>query len=191
MDTYRNDVTAQGSALVLTAQDLFYRLLGAYDARVRHTVGVVRQAMGVVRTVDPGDADLLLAAAWLHDIGCARLAQDSGFHPLDGALLLQRYGWLERLCGFVAFHAGAYFLAADLGLGPALRAFRDEPGAVRDALTYADQTVGPYGERLPVEHRLDESLRRHGRHSPHARVHAERAPYVRSAVERVHQRMAI
>ena len=45
MDTYRNDVTAQGSALVLTAQDLFYRLLGVYDARVRHTVGVVRPTL--------------------------------------------------------------------------------------------------------------------------------------------------
>jgi hypothetical protein len=53
VDTYRDDVTAQGSALVLTAQDLFHRLLGAYDARVRHTVGVVRQATSPARCATP------------------------------------------------------------------------------------------------------------------------------------------
>ena len=182
---------AYDSPLVLKAQDLFQWLLGSEADRARHTLGVVGQAQSLVRTIDPFDADLLLAAAWLHDVGHAKQARDSGFPPLDGARFLQQAGWPARLSGLVAFHSGAYYLALDLGLGPALRAFRDEPGPVRDALTYADQTTGPFGEHLSIEHRMDEALRRHGPESPHSRVHPQRAPYLRSAAERVHQRMGL
>ena len=90
----------------------------------------------------------------------------------------------------VAFHSGAYFIAVDLDLGRELRVFRDEPGPVRDALAYADQTTGRFGEPVAIDDRLDEALRRHGPDSPHMRVHAERAPYIRSAAERVRQRLA-
>jgi hypothetical protein len=183
------DVGAYDSPLVLKAQDLFQWLLGSEDDRARHTLGVVQRAHSLIGTIDPFDADLLLAGAWLHEIGNAKQARDTAFAPLDGARFLHRAGWPSRLCGLVAFHSGAYYLALDLGLGPALRAFRDEPGPVRDALTYADQTTGPFGEHLSIEHRMDEALRRHGPDSPHTRVHAQRAPYIRSAAERVHQRL--
>jgi putative nucleotidyltransferase with HDIG domain len=45
------------------------------------------------------DADLLVVAAWLHDIGYAPDVQDTGFHPLDGARYLRRLDADPRLCG--------------------------------------------------------------------------------------------
>lgn len=38
------------------------------------------------------DRDLLVAAAWLHDIGYAPELRDTGFHPLDGARHLEALG---------------------------------------------------------------------------------------------------
>ena len=52
--------------------------------RWAHTRGVARTA----RELSPilgADADLVLAAAWLHDIGYAPAVAVTGFHPLDGA----------------------------------------------------------------------------------------------------------
>ena len=37
------------------------------------------------------DADLLVCAAWLHDIGYAPSVADTGFHSLDGARLVESY----------------------------------------------------------------------------------------------------
>ena len=55
--------------------------------RWAHTQGVAAQA----RTLKPilgKNTDLLVAAAWLHDIGYAPDLVDTGFHPLDGARFL-------------------------------------------------------------------------------------------------------
>jgi hypothetical protein len=66
----------------------------------------------------------------------------------------------------------------------AFPAHRHACGPVADALTYADQTTGPTGERMDVEDRLAGMLRRHGPDSPNARVHDQRAPAIRAAVDR-------
>jgi hypothetical protein len=83
------------------------------------------------------------------------------------------------------------FVARPLCLHLQLRAYRDERSPVTDALAYADQTVGARGERLPIEERLADMLRRHGPGSPQAAVHGIRAPYLRAAAERVEQRLRL
>ena len=60
---------------------------------------------------------------------------------------------------------------------------------VADALTYADQTVGPRGTRLDIHSRLADMLDRHGPDSPNARVHHRRGPYLLAVAERVECRM--
>lgn len=58
-------------------------LLGVGTARWHHSAGVATAAASLSRMFSEEDAELLVAAAWLHDIGyCAELL-DTGFHPLD------------------------------------------------------------------------------------------------------------
>ena len=55
--------------------------------RWAHRQGVAAQAR-TLEVILGKDADLLVAAAWLHDIGYAPDLVDTGFHPLDGARYL-------------------------------------------------------------------------------------------------------
>jgi hypothetical protein len=52
------------------------------------------------------DRDVLLAAAYLHDLGYAPSLVRTGLHPLDGSRHLRARGH-ERLAGLVAYHSGA------------------------------------------------------------------------------------
>ena len=137
--------------------------------------------------VPAADRPVLVASAWLHDIGYAQLLRRSGFHSLDGAWYLQDHHWPAPLPGLVAHHSAARFVAAVRGLADRMHTFpasRYAYGPVADALTYADQTTGPTGEHMDVEDRLAGMLRRHGPDSPNARVHHLRAPVIRAAVHR-------
>jgi putative nucleotidyltransferase with HDIG domain len=163
-------------------------LLGLPD-RWRHTIAVARRAKELADAVDPGDREVLSAAAWLHDVGYSAGVADTGFHPLDGARFLDNRGWPPRLCALVAHHSGARFVARPLRLDLLLRTYRDEGSPVTDALAYAYQTVGARGEPLPIVECLADMLRRHGPGSPQAAAHHVRAPYLLAAAERVEQRL--
>src|SRR3954447_6620490 len=71
-----------------------------------HVQAVAAKAEGL-RPAAGDEADLLVMAAWLHDIGYAPGLVDTGFHPLDGARYLQGLGVDPRLCALVANHSGA------------------------------------------------------------------------------------
>jgi hypothetical protein len=130
--------------------------------RWKHTQSVAERAEAVA-IVEPGDRDVLVAAAWLHDVGYAPAIVRLGFHPLDGARYLRDLGASERLCGLVAHHSGAAIEAKLRGLDAFLGAeFPREQSAVADALWYADLTTGPGGEALTVEERLAEITDRYG-----------------------------
>jgi putative nucleotidyltransferase with HDIG domain len=165
-----------------------FLLRGDLPERWQHTVSVAGRAAELASTVGPDERATLEAAAWLHDIGYAEPLRDTGFHPMDGARFLDRYGWPARISALVAHHSGARFVARIRGLGTGLDRYDHEESAVSDALTYADQTTGPHGERLPITARLAEMLRRHGPHSPQALVHRERAPYLLTVAARVERR---
>jgi HD domain-containing protein len=180
--------TVTGHPLVRAACGLAHQLLGDLDRRWRHTQGVAGRAVHAAAAVPEADRPLLVAAAWLHDIGYALPLRRSGFHPLDGAWHLQEREWPEPIPGLVAHHSAARFVAAAWGLAVRMRPFpaaRCATGSVADALTYADQTTGADGQVMNVEARLAEMLRRHGPDSPNARVHPQRAPAIRAAVARV------
>jgi putative nucleotidyltransferase with HDIG domain len=173
------------------ARDLAQRLLVALPERWRHTIGVARRAERLVGVLaSRGEAEALLAAAWLHDIGYAAALRDTGFHPLDGARHLRAEGWPPRIAGLVAHHSAAVWVARARGLAAELGEFAGEDSPVSDALTYADQTVGPNGRAMSVEQRLADMLQRHGPDSPNAAVHDQRVPCLLAAVHRVEQRLA-
>jgi hypothetical protein len=67
--------------------------------------------------------------------------------------------------------------------------FDFEDGPVSDALTYAEQTVGPHGRRMTVPYRVVETITRHGVESSNGRASVERVPYLLAVADRVEQRL--
>jgi putative nucleotidyltransferase with HDIG domain len=181
--------TTYPSIRIRDARDLAQVLLGALPGRWRHTIGVARRAEELAGTLDE-DPEPLIAAAWLHDIGYAEPARDTGFHPLDGARYLDRRHWPARISALVAHHSGACFVARVRGLAAELDGYPDERSPVADALTYADQTTGPAGQRMTVAQRMADMLARHGTESPNAAVHHLRGPYLLAVAGRVEGRLA-
>ncbi|MEV6350710.1 HD domain-containing protein [Actinoplanes sp. NPDC051851] len=175
--------------LTLAARDLAEVLLGDMGNRWLHSAGVAARAAELAVRLDL-DADLLTAAAWLHDIGYAEPTVRSGFHPLDGADHLTRAGWPIRIAGMVAYHSGAKFIAAARGLDEALSAYPEERTVLADTLTYADQTVGPRGDRVDPAQRYAEMLHRHGPTSWNALVDPDRGPHLRTIATRIESLLA-
>jgi hypothetical protein len=150
----------------------------------------VRQVAATARTLAPvaGDhADLLTAAAWLHDVGYAPAISDTGFHPLDGARHLRHAERADDLlCRLVAYHSCAVIEAAHRGLAATLaREFRPPPPALADALTYCDMTTGPDGQPMPVHQRLAEARTRYGPGHVVSRSLARSGPHLTASVTRV------
>ena len=168
------------------AHSLITRLLRGLPDRLAHSVLAGVQARRVRATVPVADADLLVSAALLHDIGYAPALSQTGFHPIDGADFLVMLGAPRRLAALVAHHSQSHLLAAAHGLLPALSRFRREEGPVTDALVYADMTAGPDGTPMSVPDRLADIAARHAHEDPEL-VAARRArvPLLLAATQRV------
>lgn len=147
------------------AEDHARRLLSPLGRRWRHAEEVADSARELASCLVPEDADLLVAAAYLHDIGYAPELAISGFHPLDGARHLRSLGH-ERLAGLVAHHTRARYEARLRGLEEALGDFDDEGSLVSEALAYCDLTTGPSGQRMAPMQRLADVESRYGEDSP-------------------------
>lgn len=147
-------------------------LLADLPKRWAHTQEVARHARWAAAGVRDDDADLLVAAAFLHDIGYAEPIAHTGFHPLDGAVHLQGLG-LGELARLVANHSGAHVEADHRGLAEELARFPRTHGPVSDALTYSDVTSGPTGQPMQPGDRFEEIVDRHGADSVVARSRAE------------------
>jgi putative nucleotidyltransferase with HDIG domain len=182
--------TTGASARVNVARTLAEGLVGELGDRWAHTIGVAQRAEELSVTVASTEREVLVVAAWLHDIGYSPGLRASGFHPLDGAAYLHQHGWPDRVCALVAHHSGARFIARVLGLHHALDRYPHEQSPVSDALTYADQTTGPQGQPVSMDERIAEMLTRRGDNSPHAKVQHLREPYLRAVAERVQRRLS-
>jgi hypothetical protein len=100
-------------------------LLAPLGDRWAHVQGVVRQAQEVAAILPVEEREVLVAAAYLHDLGYAHALVETGFHALDGARHLRVLGH-ERLAGLVAYHSGAGGEAELRGLTAELAEFADE-----------------------------------------------------------------
>ncbi|MEU5780936.1 HDIG domain-containing metalloprotein [Micromonospora lupini] len=137
------------------------------------------------------DADVLTAAAWLHDIGYAPDVADTGFHALDGARWLRRRGFADRIAALVAHHSCAVHEADERGLGQALtNEFPREETPTSDALWYADMTTGPDGQDLTVDERLTEIRQRYGPDDVVTRFWQRAEPMLRHAIRRTQHRLS-
>jgi hypothetical protein len=124
------------------AERTAHRLLAPLEARWRHTLRVVERAQSFRNVLHVDELEVLLAAAYLHDIGYAPELAEADFHPLDGARFV-RDSRHERLAGLVAHHSASDAEAEERGLAEALAEFPAEDSLVACALTYSDLTTGP------------------------------------------------
>jgi hypothetical protein len=167
---------------------------GQLPCRWAHILGVAAKAEATAPALTH-DPDVLIAAAWLHDIGYtpAIAAGGTGFHSLDGARYLRDTRRASPLiCRLVARHSCALDGAAELGLAADLaREFPGPPGDLADALTYCDMTTtSPGGAPVPVGQRLAEICARYGPGHTVARTITKSAPQITMAVQRVSDRIA-
>ncbi|GAA4874411.1 HDIG domain-containing protein [Pseudonocardia benzenivorans] len=158
--------------------------------RWAHVQAVAALATDIGRAVDPSERGLLIAAAWLHDIGYSSEIGHTRFHPLDGARYLRGEGWPELVVNLVAHHSGARFEADRRGLGAELGEFPFPDGPVLDALALADLTTGPAGERLTYDERISEILRRYPEDDPVHQAWLTATPVLRESVQRAQARLA-
>jgi HD superfamily phosphodiesterase len=146
------------------AEPLARKLLeGPLPRRWAHVQGVAAQARSLAPMLGD-DADLLEAAAWLHDIGYTPDLAVTGFHPLDGARYLSEVEHADpRLCSLVAHHSCAGIEAEERGLaGELFREFPRVDAILEDALAYCDMTTTPTGHVVTVHDRLSEIVERYG-----------------------------
>ncbi|GGX50887.1 hypothetical protein GCM10010341_85550 [Streptomyces noursei] len=156
-------------------------------------MGVARRAASIGAILGK-DADLLMAAALLHDVGYAPRLARTGFHPLDGARFLRdEHGADERLVRLVGNHSFALLEAEERGLREELEAefpLLEEPLLV-DALVYCDMTTTPDGEPTTARDRVAEIVGRYGADSVVGRFIRRAAPEIFAAVERVEAALAV
>lgn len=176
-------------SLTVWAFDVAREKLEALPRRWAHVQGVARQARAV-RVLAGPDAELLEAAAILHDVGYAPDLVRTGFHPLDGAAYLAEIGAPPRLVHLVAHHSYAWLEAQLRGLAEEMGKFTDERGPIRDALWYCDQTTSPDGEVVTAQARVAEIKQRYGPGNLVTRFITEAAPELLAAVQRTEGRMA-
>jgi len=171
------------------AAELARKLLEApLPRRWAHVQGVAAQARSLAPILGD-DADLLEAAAWLHDIGYSPELADTGFHPLDGARYLRDIEHADTaLCRLVANHSCAILEAEERGLADVLASeFPFPHPKLSDALAYCDMTTTPTGDMVSVHDRLSEITERYGPNSVVTKFIRKAQPQLVSSVVRTGQ----
>ena len=180
------------TTLASWAQQLARALLQeSLPRRWAHVQGVAARAHSLAAVLG-ADADLLEAAAWLHDIGYAPDLNVTGLHALDGARYLRDAQHADAmLCRLVAHHSCAIIEAGERGLAEVLGLeFEPAPQELSSVLTYCDMTTSPDGELVPVEQRLAEIHDRYGPGHLVSRSIQRATPMILRAVEQVNDRAA-
>ncbi len=159
--------------------------------RWAHVQGVAARARSLAPVLD-ADADLLEAAAWLHDTGYAPGLAATGLHALDGARYLRDAQHADALlCRLVAHHSCAIIEAGERGLAGVLgRESGPPPDVLGSALTFCDMTTSPDGEPVPVNRRLAEIHDRYGPGHLASRSIQRATPMILRAVGQVQDRAA-
>jgi putative nucleotidyltransferase with HDIG domain len=157
--------------------------------RWAHSLGVLRAAQRIAPALG-ANAELLAAAAVLHDVGYAPEAIDTHQHMIDGGRYLRSKGVDDRICVIVAHHTSSPWEARELGLADALAEFAVTQPQLVDAITYCDLSSSPNGLDVDPATRLDEVLSRYGEgHVVYRAVSAAR-PHLLAMCARVETRLS-
>jgi putative nucleotidyltransferase with HDIG domain len=166
------------------------KLAESLPRRWRHVRAVAAKSARIAVILPEAERPLLVAAAWLHDVGYAPDLALTGLHALDGARWLRGMEFDERVVTMVANHSCATYEADERGLGKQLRSeFPAHPSPLADCLWYADMTTGPDGQDFDVLERLEEVRARCGPDHIVTRFWAKAEPTIVAAVRRTEQRL--
>jgi hypothetical protein len=163
--------------------------LSPLGRRWTHVRAVAERARQVAAALPMDDADLLVPAAYLHDVGYAPALATERFHPLDGGRFVRAAGH-ERLACLVAHHSGARREAVLRGYSDYSSEFTYENTLLAQALTYCDMTRGPAGQPVTVRERVAEIVERYGSEHTSARAIAASKPEFLDIEERLDVLMA-
>ncbi len=159
--------------------------------RWAHSQGVAERAKTLAPVLGP-DADLLTAAAVLHDIGYSPDLVKTGLHPLDGARYLRTTANAdERIVRLVAHHSCAWMEAEARGLHGELETefpLMDSP--LNDALCYCDMNTTPDGTPTNPVDRINEISGRYGPDSLIGRFIRRAEPEILASTARVLNQVA-
>jgi putative nucleotidyltransferase with HDIG domain len=158
--------------------------------RWTHSLGVAERARSL-KPILGEEAELLEAAAVLHDVGYSPRIATTGFHPLDGARFLREQEAMdERVVRLVAHHSCALLEAEERGLRGELESEFDlERPPLVDALLFCDMTTTPDGGPTNSQARVAEIVGRYGPDTIVGRFIQRAAPEIHAAVQRVEDRL--
>lgn len=159
--------------------------------RWKHSLGVAERARTLALILGQ-DAELLEAAAVLHDIGYSPDLAKTGFHPLDGARYLRDTAHAdERVVNLVAHHSCSWMEAEARGLREELEGeFSRESEHLNDALCYCDMNTTPDGEPTNPVDRVNEIAGRYGPESLIGVFIRRAEPEICASTARVLERVA-
>ncbi|MEU1495893.1 HD domain-containing protein [Streptomyces sp. NPDC005732] len=159
--------------------------------RWNHCLGVAERARTLALILGE-DAELLEAAAVLHDIGYAPDLAKTGFHPLDGARYLRDSAHAdERVVNLVAHHSCSWMEADARGLREELEGeFSREHADLNDALCYCDMNTTPDGVPTNPVDRINEIAGRYGPDSLIGTFIRRAEPEILASTSRVLERVA-
>ena len=145
MNTGRNASKVSGNPKTKEAKSKY---IGISDDRIHHMLGVAR-LMSQRAHLFGLDEQEMFALGLLHDIGY-EYAREKSEHPAVGSEMMERVGfkYFEAIAG----HGDAAYELEDKTLEDALA-----------LLNWCDMSVGPDGQRVSMEKRIDDVERRFGR----------------------------
>ncbi|NNJ03047.1 HD domain-containing protein [Streptomyces sp. PKU-MA01144] len=159
--------------------------------RWAHSLGVAERAR-IIAPILGEDAELLEAAAVLHDVGYSPDLAKTGFHPLDGARYLRDVADADvRVIRLVAHHSCAWMEADARGLRDELESeFPRERADLADALCFCDMNTTPDGTPTNPVDRVNEIAGRYGADSLIGMFIRRAEPEILACTARVLERVA-
>lgn len=174
------------------AVGLLHAVLPEGSDRLAHTLAVGRKAAEVGLALGVEQVDVLVTAAYLHDVGYAEAAARAGMHQLDGALFLKDRGFDADVCRIVAHHTFARVEARNKGLD--LDAEFPQPDGdladLLDVVSFCDLTTSNTGEPVDVADRFAGIYARYVPDDVVARTMREVEPQARELVAAMEARLA-
>lgn len=171
---------------VRDAVDLLHAVLPPASDRLAHTLAVGQKATEIAGVLGITHSDRLVAAAYLHDVGYAETAVQTGMHQLDGARFLRDRGFSVDLCRLVAHHTFARIEARNKVLGAVLEEEFPLPegnlARVLDLVSYCDLTTNRRGEPVSVDSRFADIFDRYDPGHVVERTMREAEPLARDLV---------
>ena len=136
------------------ARECASMLLAGREAALARAETAARTVEAAAKALRRPRPEMLVASAYLHDIGTSEQAVRSGLPSVDGAVELLSMGWPDPVISLVAHQLQSRMIARYLDAGPQLALITRIQGWPADILDYAILTTGADGAIRPVEEGL-------------------------------------